>query len=196
MKSLIPPVLFILIISMLFVNAQSTKIGSTIGNSQTWIESLLGEQGKTINSPNYIFYCTGHHGIIWSLISSDSLGIYLYNGTTRNHIDYANQSIPDTLSFIKNNIRIITWGIDSLAKTAQLLTPLRNEVYNPIYYELDIIQGGKMVFHYNDRENYYTGSDSINFHNNLSKLTFLMFWLAAPSCRPYLPLPSDTLLLK
>ncbi len=196
MKNLITAVFFILTINILYVNAQSSKADCTIDKRETWIQSLLSEHGKFTNSTDYIFYCTGHHGIIWSIIASDSSEIHIYNGTTRNHIDYANQSIPDTLSFIKNNIMSITWGIDSLAKAAQLLKPLRDEVYNPLYYELDIIQGGKVVLNYNDRENYYAGSDSINFHNNLSKLKFLMFWLAAPSCRPYLPLPSDTLRLK
>lgn len=196
MKNLITIILIVLIISISFVGVQSTNAESTIEERETWIQSVLSEQGKYINSNDYIFYCTGHHGIIWSLITSDSSKIHLYNGTTREHIDYKNQRIPDTLTFIMNNIITITWGLDSLAKAEQLFAPLRNEVYNPIYNELDIIQDGKMVFNYNDREHYYTGSDSINFNNNLNKLKFLMFWLAAPSCRPYMPIPGDTLLIK
>lgn len=185
-----------LIISISFVGVQSTNAESKIEERETWIQSVLSEHGKYINSNDYIFYCIGHHGIIWSIITSDSSKIHLYNGTTREHIDYKNQRIPDTLTFIMNNIITITWGLDSLAKAEQLFAPLRNEVYNPIYNELDIIQDGKMVFNYNDREHYYTGSDSINFNNNLNKLNFLMFWLAAPSCRPYMPIPGDTLLIK
>lgn len=196
MKSLIPIVLVILISSMLIVNAQSTNADCTIDKEQAWIQSLLSEHNESINSNDYIFFCTGHHGIIWSLIASDSSEIHLYNGTTRKHLDYPNQSIPDTLTFINNNIMTITWGTDSLAKAAQSLTPLRNEVYSPIYHQLYIIKNGKVVFSYNDREDSYTGTDSTNFHDNLSKLTFLMLWLAAPSCRPFLPLPGDTLLLK
>lgn len=196
MKSLITTALFILIISKLFVNAQSANTDSVIDEQQTWIKSLLSEQGKSINSHNYIFYCTGHHGIVWSLIASDSSGIYLYNGTTRNHIDYANQSIPDTLSFIRNNIKTITWGIDSLANTAQLITLLKNDVYNPIYSELYIIKDGNIAFCDNGAEVFYNGSDSTKFYYNLNKLNFLMLWLAAPSCRSYLPRPGDTLLYK
>lgn len=196
MKKLISSIFFLSVISMLFVEAQLTNTTFTIDNRQTWIESLLNEHGKSINSNDYIFYCTGHHGIIWSLIVSDSLGISLYNGTTRNHIDYANQTIPDTLSFIKNNIKTICWGIDSLTNNAHLLTPLKNRVYNPIYYELDIIKDGNLSFCYNDAKVFYNGADSINFQTKLNKLAFLMLWLADPSIRPYLPLPSDTLLLK
>lgn len=181
---------------MLFVKAELTNTSFTIDDRQRWIESLLNEHDKSLNCNDYIFYCTGHHGIIWSVIVMDSLGISVYNGTTRNHIDYANQNIPDTLSFIKNNIKTIRWGIDSLPNNANLLTPLKNRAYNPIYNELDIIKDGNLSFSYNDAKVFYNGVDSINFQTKLSKLTFLMLWLAAPSVRPYLPQPSDTLLLK
>lgn len=181
---------------MLFTKAQSTNTDSTIDNRQAWIQSLLGGHGNPINCNDYIFYCAGHHGIIWSLITSDSLGISLYNGTTRKHIDYENQSIPDTLSFIKNNIKTIRWGIDSLSNAAQSLTPLKNRVYNPIYNELYIIKDGNLSFSYNDSNVFYNGADSIEFHNKLNKLAFLMLWLAVPSGRPYLPLPGDTLSLR
>lgn len=196
MKSLISLVLFIFIISMLFVNAQSTNIVCDIDKQRAWIQSLMSEQGISINKNDYIFYCTGHHGIIWSLIVSDSSEIHLYNGTTRDHIDYANQDIPDTLSFIKNNIKTICWGIDSLNNNAHLLTPLKNRVYNPIYYELDIIKDGNLSFSYNDAKVFYNGADSINFQNKINKLAFLMLWIADPSIRPYLPPPCDTLLFK
>lgn len=192
MKNLISTVIFFPIISILFANAQLTNRDFTIDNQQTWIESLLNEHGKSTKNNDYIFYCTGDHGVIWSLIAFDSLGISLYNGTTRNHIDYANQNIPDTLSFIKNNIKTISWGIDSLANATDLLTPLINRVYDPIYYELDIIKDGNLSFSYNDAKVFYNGPDSINFQNKLSKLKFLMLWLAAPSIRQYLPLPNDS----
>lgn len=196
MKSLIPSVLFIFIISMLFVNAQSTNVVCDIDKQRAWIQSLMSEQGISINKNGYIFYCTGHHGVIWSLIVSDSSEIHLYNGTTRDHIDYANQDIPDTLSFIKKNIKTICWGIDSLTNNAHLLTPVKNRVYNPIYYELDIIKDGNLSFCYNDAKVFYNGADSINFQNKLNKLAFLMLWIADPSIRPYLPQPCDTLLFK
>ena len=196
MKNLVITVFFTFLLSILFVNAQSTDADCTIDEQQAWIQSLLNEQGISINTDDYIFYCTGHHGIIWSLITSDSSGIQLYNGTTRSHIDYENESIPDTLSFIKNNIRAISWGFDSLANTAHWLTPLNNGVYNPIYHELHVINDGNLSFSYNDAEVYYTGPDSTKLKHNLRKLVYLMFWLAAPSCRPYLPLPGDTLSLR
>ena len=183
----------ILFMSFLFSNAQSTIADSCIDKQQSWIHDLLSEHDNTIYGDDYIFYCTGHHGIIWSLIKSDSSGIHLYNGTTRDHTDYADYSPFDTLSFTNDNIRSITWCFDSVADAAQSLTPLKNENYNPIYNELYIINDDKTVFCHNNAD-YYAGPDSTSFNYKLSKLVFLMYWLAAPSSRPHLPIPCDTLL--
>lgn len=181
---------------MLFVKALFANTSFTKDNRQTWLDSLLIEHDNSKKSNDYIFYCTGHHGIIWSLVVLDSLGISLYNGTTRKHIDYTNQNILDTLSFIKNNIKTICWGFDSLPYNAHLLKPSNSRVYNPMYNELYIVKDGNISFNYNDAIFFYSGVDSISFHNKLNKLTFLMLWLASPTIRPYLPLPNDTLLLK
>ncbi len=140
----------------------------------------------------YIVYCTGHHGIIWSLIGSDSLGIFLNNGSTRNHIEFFDDGLSDSLSFIKDNIKTIKWGFDSLSNFAHLLKPLDETTYKPIYNQLYIIKDGNMTFHYNNSRQYYAGSDSIQFQNKFSILVFLMLWLATPTCRPYMPLPKDS----
>lgn len=193
MKSL--PYLFILLlyIPLLPVTAQSTcEDRDTVDKQLAWVQSILREQSMSIKDNDYLFYCTGHHGIAWSLIVSDSSGICLYNGTTRNHIERSDYSMPDSLSFINDNIKTIAWGFDSLLNSAQLLAPKINTTYNPIYNQLFVIKNGNLTFSYNDCKDYYTGSDSIVFHKNLSRLIFLMLWLAAPSTHPYLPTPNDT----
>lgn len=194
MKILLPTFLFIFFNSILFVESQSpTADIRSIEKQQEWIQTIISEQRNPIKSNNYLFYCTGHHGIIWSLISSDSSGIYVYNGTTRRHIEYSDNGLSDSLSFIRNNIKTITWGFDSLTDVAKLIKPLNNEVYNPIYNQLYLIKDNELVFSYNDIKNYYSASDSVEFHHNASRLVYLMLWLAAPSGRPYMPMPSDTL---
>lgn len=195
MRDLFLAILIILLIPILFVNAQSADTGSSIDNRVKRIQTLLREQGISLNGGDFIFYCTGDHGIIWSLIESDSSGIHMYNGTTRKHIDYENQNIPDTLSFIDDNIKTIRWGLDSLADDARLLSPLKRDGYNPIYNELYILNDGHLSFHNNDAVEYYSGDDSKEFSAKLGKLNFLMLWLAAPSLRQYIPHPNDTLLL-
>lgn len=176
----------------MFVKAQTTTTDiSPIDKRQEWIQSILSEQTKSIKYNDYIFYCTGHHGIIWSLIASDSTGIYLYNGTTRKQELCADSIIPDSLSFIRENIKTITWGFDSLASAAKSLKPLNNKIYNPIYSQLYVIIDNNIVFSYNNRDDCYIGADSIRFNHNINKLLYLMFWLAAPSGRPYMPRPCD-----
>lgn len=187
--------LFTLIISLLFMfvrfgTTQSKIAGSNIDKRQLWIESILNEKGILHPCKDYIFYCTGHHGIIWSAITSDSSGICLFNGTTRNHVECADYSHLDTLSFIKNNFKTITWGFDSLSNDAQYLIPLKDDAYNPIFTELYIVKNNKIIFCYKNTD-CYSECDGIDFRYKLDKLAFLMFWLASPSVRSYLPIPCD-----
>ncbi len=155
---------------------------------QLWIQSLLSEP----IGGDYLFYCTGHNGRIWSLVSVDSTGIKLYNGTTSQYTKCDEPTLIDTLSFINDNIQTIIWGIDSLVKFKHLLKPIENRTYNPIYNQLYLIKDNRIVFSYNDAIDYYSETDSSEFNHNLNKLTFLMLWLAAPSLRTFIPIPSDT----
>ena len=177
-----------LLLPMLFINARSENTDLAIDNLHPWIEWLLNEHDDSLDGQNYIFFCAGHHGSIWSLITSDSSGIKLFNGTTRKHIvDTCQYAIQDTLSFINDNIDTISWGFDSLANNPHSLSPKKTWEYNPFSIELDIISEGKLVFNYNNGDFDYSGPDSAQFRN----LSYLMFWLAAPSCRQFMPLPSD-----
>lgn len=193
MKRLFYTSLLLLFISALFASAHSTNSDDS---EREWLQSLLREQGISITGGDYVFFCTGHHGIIWSLIASDSTAIRFYNGTTRPLIDSTYYSLPDTLSFINDNIRTITWGIDSLSTAAQFLEPDSNATYSPIYCHFYVIKDGKITFSYNAQNDSYAWADSVAFHNKMRSLAYLMFWLAAPSCHPYMHLPCDSLLRK
>ena len=192
MRRLLPIIIFLLFFSILFVNSSTIANNITNDKEDTWIQAIVGEQNISMQHNDFILYCTGHHGIIWSLIAYDSLGIFLHNGTTRNHVEFSDRGLSDSLSFIKDNIQTIMWGFDSLSNLAHLLKPLEDTKYNPIYNQFYVIKDGNITFCYNDREQYYAGSDSLQFHDNFSKLAFLMFWLASPTSRPYLPLPRDS----
>lgn len=193
MRSLIPIFLSILFTSVMFGTTQSIIADGNVDKQLAWIKSILDEESISINSNDYLFYRTGNHGIIWSLITSDTSTYYFYNGTTRKHLKDTCHSPFDTLSFITNNLATIKWGFDSLANTAKYLTPIKNYTYSPFYNELCAIKNNKIVFFYNDAF-YYADPDSTEY--NLSRLTYLMLWLAAPSLRPCLPTPCDTLLAK
>lgn len=196
MRILLPTFIFLLIFSILFVNSSTIDSCITNDKEDAWIQAIVGEQNISMQHNDYILYFTGHHGIIWSLIGLDSLGIFLNNGTTRNHAEFFDCGLSDSLSFIKDNIKTIMWGFDSLSNFAHLLKHLEETTYKPIYNQLYIIKDGNITFRYNDSRQYYAGSDSMQFQSNFSKLVFLMLWLASPTCRPYMPLPSDSLLRK
>lgn len=195
MRKLLPIFLFLSFISILFVNSSTIANCRTNDKEAEWLQAIVGEQNISMQHKDVIFYCTGHHGIIWSSIASDSLGIFLNNGTTRNHVDFFDCGLSDSMSFINDNIKTIMWGFDSLSNFAHLLKPLEETTYKPIYNQLYIIKDGNITFRYNTSRQYYAGSDSIQFHSNFSKLVFLMLWLASPACRPYMPFPSDSSLL-
>lgn len=186
---------FFPITSNFFVKAQNVIGDYSFDNREPdWIKEVIDAQDKPIKSKDFIFYCTGHHGINWSLIALDSSGISLYNGTTRKLIEYSNPCLEDTLSFVRDNFESLSWGFDSLAYSNQFVIERTTDVYSPIYNQLYLIKDNELTFSYNDNSNYYIGADSIKFHHNLSRLEYLLFWLAAPSARPYMPIPNDTLL--
>ena len=183
---------FMLFLSAFFCSTLSANDDYAVGQEQLWIQSILEKHDESISSNNYIFYCTGHHGVIWSLITFDSAEIRFYNGTTRHYIDTSYTVPLDTLLFIKDNVKTITWGYDSLAIAAKSMRPLERTEYSPFYNELYVIKDGKMLFRLNNAIS-YAGQDSIGFNRKLNRLKLLMLGLAAPSLRPYLPSSYDTL---
>ena len=165
----------------------------TLMKQDAWIQSLLAEQNRTIEDKDYLFYCTGHHGMIWSIIVSDSSGMSIYNGTTRTQTDHRDNDLTDTLLFINDNIQTIAWAFDSLSNAITLIRTNNDTTYNPVYTELYLKKNGNVNCIYNNQiHGYYTGADSVEFNNNFKGLLYLMYWLAAPSVRRYLPAPSDT----
>lgn len=144
------------------------------------------------NKQEYIFYITGHHGHVWSKLLRDSTGLHISNGTTRSWSTQANCQSFDTINLIEDNIKTIRWGLDSLWREAKHLKPSYRTTYNPIYTELYIVQNNDTLFTLRDAEK-FIGKDSNIFNSKLHKLTFLMFWLASPSIREYIPVPADTL---
>ncbi len=191
MKSLPISAFLIFFVSVLLNAMQPAKADSLSTTSQRWILSALGEPDKPISSDAYLFYCTGHHGMVWSAITRDSSFIHLYNGTTRTHIEYPIYELDDTLSFIKNNIRTINWAFDSMASAARFLTPVDREVYITVYTGLYLVKEDSTEFHTNDVAR-FSGPDSASFNDRFKKLNYLMLWLAMPSGRQYMPIPCDS----
>lgn len=191
MKNLPKLLVLLFLLPVLFNIDQNASGKGLADNNCSWIQSLLNTQDTSTNCNNCIFYCTGHNGMIWSLITLDSSEIHIFNGTTRRHIEKPDNNPFNSSKLIENNINTITWAFDSLECYSKLLTPLKNGTYNPVYSELSIIKDGNTVFSYKNSE-YYCDPNNKNFNCKLEQILFLMYWLAAPSSRPYLRTPSDT----
>lgn len=157
--------------------------------SLLWIKSILNDRTKSIDNSQYLFYYTGHHGIIWSMALSDSSGIHFFNGTTRKPIEKPEQYSFDTIAFVKDNLKSFTWGLDSLADAAKLVTQTKDHTYNPIYNVLYVVKDNKRIFTLDNNGN-FSGPNGAEFNIKLKKLLYLMFWLAAPDCRSYAPIQS------
>ena len=190
MKNLLVALLFVVFASVLVGAEQSITTESTDDAQHSWTRPFLKQDYS-----DYIFYCTGHHGMIWSSITLDSSGIVdLNNGTTRNHIEDVDPGLTDSISFIKNNINTIMWGFDSLANEARLLTPGKKD-YTTTYDALYVVKNHKTVFSLKNAA-HFSGVDSAQFNYKLGKLYYLMFWLASPSVREYIPRPCDSISAK
>lgn len=188
MKSLRISFLFVLVLTILSGMAQSIA-DKNDDKSLLWIKSILNDRNKSIDNSQYLFYYTGHHGIIWSMVLSDSSGIHFFNGTTRKPIEKPEQYSFDTIAFVKDNLKTITWGLDSLADAAKLVTQTKDHTYNPIYNVLYVVKDNKRIFTLDNNGN-FSGPDGVEFNIKLKKLLYLMFWLAAPDCRSYAPIQS------
>ncbi|MDE5880275.1 MAG: hypothetical protein K2H60_00965 [Muribaculaceae bacterium] len=158
------------------------------------IEGLLDDDSRNfISGKPFVFYSIGHHGQIWALICKDSTGFRIYNGTTRHWLKSEKSDLLDTLSFIENNRITLKWTFDSLSSATKRMKPVDQKVYNPLSYELILYDHRNIPVFIDNDAVFYSGSDSVNFNRHINKLSYLMFWLAAPSARKHLPIPNDTL---
>ena len=156
------------------------------------IKSIIGDSvfSDLIDGKDAIIYYTGHHGIVWSMITYDAEEYRLYNGSTR---DWDNQlaMIPiDTTKFVKDNSISLKWAFDSLTSEVANMVPCRRMDYNPIYNELLFIHNDSIVFRLNNTKN-FSGDDSIGLNRKIHLLVFTMYWLASPTIREYITIPSS-----
>ncbi|MDE6770027.1 MAG: hypothetical protein K2J78_09925 [Muribaculaceae bacterium] len=73
------------------------------------------------------------------------------------------------------------------------MKPVDQKLYNPLSYELVLYDHRNIPVFIDNDAVFYSRSDSVNFNRHINKLSYLMFWLAAPSARKHLPIPNDTL---
>lgn len=159
-------------------------------------EDYVNESSATLSpipvNDAYILFCTGHHGKNWSKIEVDSAGLHVSNGTTMDWLEATSNTSIDTINFLKNNEKTIKWGVDSLLTEVKRLKPEVDNSYNPIFYELSVVNNGNFIL-YDNHTKKYIGTNSDNFNQKLGALVYLMQWLASPSLRQFMPMPNDSL---
>jgi len=67
------------------------------------------------------------------------------------------------------------------------MKPIKREEYNPIYTSLSIISEKSATYFDSNDAVAFAGPDSIAFNNKFKRLSLIMYWLAEPSIRPYIP---------
>ncbi len=125
-----------------------------------------------INENKFLYFITGHHGHIWSIVIQNGDRYILVAGNTRN-----NSWHIDTL-FIDSPI--LTWGMDSLGMSCRDMRPVYRDFYWPFYEELVLFSAEKeKIFDCRDAL-CYSGIDSITFNKKLNRLKYYMYWFASP----------------
>ncbi len=191
MKSLHRAIIFILSIGIIHNIAFSENEVKNDEGTIEWINNIVKDSGKQVNHSNYIFHCSGTcYGSSWSMIYSDSAGLHVLKGTTRNRQE-SEDTIPlDTLKILMDNSKTIKWALDSLANEASLLNAHMDNSYSPLFSKLVIVNDNEVNYEvYKIKK--FTGKCSKKFNNKLQKLGLLMLWLEYPNLHPFLPIPND-----
>jgi len=158
------------------------------------LHHILPHQIDTmIQNKSMIFYTVGHHGYNWSLIVRDGTNFCAYNGrvTAAEKIVYeqTNDNRFDSIAFFNANNAIFSWGIDSLPIQSVKMKRIRPSGWISIWESLAIINElGETIsdFNYNNAIR-FSGPDSIVFNDKFNRLALLMYWLASPEVRKFLP---------
>ena len=125
-----------------------------------------------IEEKEFLYYTKGHIGHIWSLAVPENDHYIIVSGNTRNNVCRI-----DTISI---NEPVLKWGFDSMALYYHKIKPIDRSFNSPFYERLVLCSPQKEII-FDCIDTYaYSGPDSVNFNNKLTKLKYLMYWLATP----------------
>ena len=180
MKKLI--LLFFILLESVFAFSFHSATIENQSVPQTVRDSLKVEMvGK-----DFLYYSTGHHGVVWSLIYREAGSYRMRIGTTRGNNQVMNVEF-DTVAFLNANGKLLAWGLDTLPVIAKKMTPQHRTVYWPIYESLYSLNAKTGDEFFSDNAIGYSGPDSVAFNEKFTKLNMLMYWLAAPEVRQVIP---------
>ncbi len=163
---------------------------------QEKISNMIGTDIDSLPK-DYIFYYTGTNGHIWSLISSDSAGLHISNGTTRSYRS-GEPALPfDTVKLLEDHAKRLEWAFDSLSIQATRFKPkpIKKDYFQRLDSHLYIVKDSTTIFVLEGIEK-FKGKNSKRFNTDLNKLRYMMLWISFDNARQYLPTPNDTFPLK
>ena len=161
--------LVIILLMILCVVSYSSPTGD---QSDGYISIFHDSIPGIIEGKDFLYFVTGHHGCIWAYVVSDEKGYIAVSGDTRTG-DFR----IDTIS--KNATRL-KWGLDSLALCCHEMKPVKRTEYWTNYEQLALVSSNnEIIFDCVDTD-YFSGPDSVTFNKELSKLKYMMLWIAFP----------------
>lgn len=161
-----------------------------------FIHRLTGDSVWTLTKDkDYVFMFTGHLGLIWSMISSDSSGYNLFHGHTVGIPPEDSKLSIDTANFISRHIRTIKWALDTLPGDTLNLTPIEKK-YGQTFFHIYIHKESGELVTIRD-EMTFKGKDKKIANDKLEKLRRMLYWMAVPGFMKhfYDQLPDDDTVL-
>ena len=135
-----------------------------------------------INNKKFLYYITGHHGHIWSIVIPQNDYYILYAGDTR-----SNRFRCDT---ILTNDSALIWGMDSLPLYCHEMKPIHRDIYWPFYKRITLFSADKeKIYDYSDVIG-FDGVDNESFNIKYNRLLYYMYYHATPpEIQAKLPVP-------
>ena len=125
-----------------------------------------------IDGKDFLYFVTGHHGLIWAYVVSEEEGYIAVSGDTRTG-DFRIDTISKDATRLK-------WGLDSLALCCHEMKPVKRTEYWTNYEQLALVSSNnEIIFDCVDTK-LFSGPDSVTFNKELSKLKYMMLWIACP----------------
>ena len=148
----------------------------------------VAAQWPDVDTSEYIFFASGHHGYIWSRIVREANDISIFHGVTGRQNDYVEKS---TYQLSDSEKQLIYWAFDSLPAHRDNLRP-KESVYSPINTAWEILRNEEQLFLKDQRQD-YAGPDSVETNKKIQQIEYLMYYISSPALQQYLPEPRFTL---
>ena len=179
MKYIVP----VLLLAFALISYSSPSGNQPFDVISTFNDSIT----NIIEGKKFLYYITGHHGHVWSIVVPEKDRYTLVSGNTRNNT-WRIDTISTDMSSIDTSV--LKWGLDTMALNYHKMKPVENSSYSPFYVRFVLFSSQKEIVFDCSNTNSFSGVDSITFNKKLKDLKYFMYWIASPiDIREKLPTP-------